>query len=309
MRRALAAAALLAQAACVAAPPPAASPAPPAPRPAAARADEVAAPDPTLVRLYAAQERRLRAQGLLKRSDAGVAFGADELARAFVQVALFDEYREGPRDLVQQATRSNLRRWDQPVRIGVTFGASVPPARQARDRADIARYAARLSRATGHPVALTDGTGANFHVLVLSEDERRTAAPLIRGLIPRVSDASIRAATNLPVSIYCLALAFSEPGNFTYSGALAIVRAEHPDLTRLSCYHEEIAQGLGLANDDPAARPSIFNDDEEFALLTRLDELMLRMLYDPRLSPGMTPAEAAPIAARIARELLPESGS
>ncbi len=40
----------------------------------------------------------------------------------------------------------------------------------------------------------------------------------------------------------------------------------------------EIAQGLGLPNDSPTARPTIFNDDEEFALLTRQDEMMLRML-------------------------------
>ena len=60
---------------------------------------------------------------------------------------------------------------------------------------------------------------------------------------------------------------------------------------------------MGLANDSPAARPSVFNDDEEFALLTRHDELLLRMLYDPRLRPGMTEAEARPIITDIATEL------
>ena len=73
---------------------------------------------------------------------------------------------------------------------------------------------------------------------------------------------------------------------------------------RLACIHEEMAQGLGLANDSPRARPSIFNDDEEFALLTTHDEMLLRMLYDDRLRSGMGAAEAAPIARQIARELL-----
>ena len=67
---------------------------------------------------------------------------------------------------------------------------------------------------------------------------------------------------------------------------------------------EEVAQGLGLPNDSPTARPSIFNDDEEFALLTTQDELLLKMLYDPRLSPGMTPDEARPILREIADELV-----
>jgi hypothetical protein len=70
------------------------------------------------------------------------------------------------------------------------------------------------------------------------------------------------------------------------------------------CINEELAQSLGLINDSPKARPSIFNDNEEFALLTRQDELMLRILYDRRLRPGMTLQEAAPIVARIANELM-----
>ena len=73
---------------------------------------------------------------------------------------------------------------------------------------------------------------------------------------------------------------------------------------RTSCIHEEIAQGLGLPNDSPTARPSIFNDDEEFALLTAHDELLLRVLYDPRLEIGMTPDEARPIVDAIATELI-----
>jgi hypothetical protein len=68
--------------------------------------------------------------------------------------------------------------------------------------------------------------------------------------------------------------------------------------------HEEIAQALGLANDSPRARPSIFNDDEEFALLTGQDELMLRMLYSPELQAGMTEAEARPIIQTLARRLV-----
>ena len=68
---------------------------------------------------------------------------------------------------------------------------------------------------------------------------------------------------------------------------------------RQSCVHEELAQGLGLANDSPRARPSIFNDDDEFALLTSHDEELLSLLYTPALTPGMQPDEARPIVARM----------
>jgi hypothetical protein len=100
-------------------------------------------------------------------------------------------------------------------------------------------------------------------------------------------------------------VAFSDSNaSSAYRQAIALVRTEHPDLTRQACIHEELAQGLGLANDDPNARPSIFNDDEEFALLTNHDELLLKILYDPRLTPGMTADEARPIVQSLAQELV-----
>jgi hypothetical protein len=95
-------------------------------------------------------------------------------------------------------------------------------------------------------------------------------------------------------------IAFSgSESDHTYRRAIAFIRSEHPDLMRRSCVHEELAQGLGLANDSPRARPSIFNDDDEFALLTRHDEELLKLLYHPALTPGMTPDQARPIVARL----------
>jgi len=71
---------------------------------------------------------------------------------------------------------------------------------------------------------------------------------------------------------------------------------------RRACLHEEIVQSLGLTDDSPGARPSIFNDDQEFALLTEHDAILLSILYDPALSPGMRAAEAMPIVQRLARK-------
>ena len=106
---------------------------------------------------------------------------------------------------------------------------------------------------------------------------------------------------------FCTVFAYSRGAVSVYSHAVALIRSELTPLLQASCIHEELAQGMGLANDSPTARPSIFNDDEEFALLTRHDELLLRILYYPRLRPGMSEAEAAPIVRRIATELLGEN--
>ncbi|MBM7066655.1 DUF2927 domain-containing protein [Actibacterium sp. 188UL27-1] len=266
-----------------------------APRSAASRA---------LTMHYTRVENDLVGQGLLRRDGGGpdVPFTDRMLAENFVRIALFDEYVSQGGTLVAQQRQSSLRRWEQPVRVKLRFGDSVPEAQRSGDRSDVAKYVSRLNRVTGHPITLTEGA-ANFHVLVLNEDERRAAGPQIRSLMQGISPADIRLIEDLPKDIFCVVLANSAAGKRGYSRAVAVIRGEHPDLLRLSCLHEEIAQGLGLANDSPAARPSIFNDDEEFGLLTTHDELLLQILYDRRLKVGMTEAEARPIIRTIATEL------
>jgi Protein of unknown function (DUF2927) len=279
---------------------------PPAPPPV------VAAPVPALsaasegARIYYGQvQAQLLSQGLLRSDGGGVdtPYTDRMLAENFLRVALYDEYRNGPAGPVQSETASRLRRWQDPVRVSLRFGASVPGARRATDRARVGSYLARLQMLTGHPISLSE-TNANFVIEVVNEDERRALAPSVMAALPGLSPAEVAGITNLQRTTYCLVYSFSGEGSSSYTRAYAVIRAEHPDLLRLSCFHEEIAQGLGLANDSRSARPSIFNDDEEFALLTTQDEYMLRMLYDPALQPGMTEAQARPIVETLATRLL-----
>jgi hypothetical protein len=254
---------------------------------------------------YARVQSQLLAQGLLRTDGGGrdTPFTDRMLAENFIRVALYDEYTRSAGGPVQRTTASRLRRWDAPVRVGLRFGSSVPRNRQATDRARIASYLARLSRVTAHPIRLDDAA-PNFWIHIVSEDERRALGPQIRAALPGLTGSEVAGITDMPRSTYCLVYAMSEGSGSTYSRAFAVIRSEHPDLLRLSCLHEEIAQGLGLANDSPTARPSIFNDDEEFALLTTQDELMLRMLYNPALRPGMTETEARPMVESLASRLL-----
>ena len=272
--------------------------------PGQAKAAPRSAASREMVAYYARIARTLEERGLLRTDVAprDAPFNARQLAENFVHIALYNEYSQVNGGFVERQSASRLRRWEQPVRIELTFGPTVPMARRAADRASVTAYSGQLARATRHPVAMVP-RGGNFHVLVLNEDERREAGPLLRRLMPGIDDNSVRAITSLPSTTFCVVFAFSQGDSPAYSDAVAVIRAEHPDGLRLSCLHEELAQGLGLANDSPRARPSIFNDDEEFALLTRHDELLLQMLYDPRLRPGMTEAEARPIVQTIAAEL------
>jgi len=285
----------------VPAPPPAAAPAAPQPRPALPVAS---AESQALAAYYARVQADLLARGMLRTDGGGIdtPFTDTMLAENFIRVALFDEYRRTAQGLVAQETVSRLRRWDQPVRVALRFGASVPAAQRATDTARIGSYLARLQAITGHPIGLSE-SGANFFIHLVNEDERRALGPEIAATLPELTAPEVAGLVNLPRSTYCVVYALSQGNAATYGRAFAVIRAEHPDLLRLSCLHEEIAQGLGLANDSPLARPSIFNDDEEFALLTGQDEMMLRMLYDPALRPGMTAAEARPLVRLLATRL------
>jgi hypothetical protein len=285
-------------------------PPPPPPEVAAPVERPPAAPKPSSAGTeastrYARVQSDLLARGLM-RTDGGLTdapFTDRMLADNFIRIALYDEYVRSGGALVQQTTVSRLRKWEQPVRVGLTFGASVPEDRRATDTARIASYLARLSRLTGHPIRLSD-TSPNFLLFIVSEDERLALGPAIRSALPSLTAAEVAGITRLDPNTYCLVYALSGSDGATYTRALAVIRSEHPDLMRLSCLHEELAQGLGLANDSPQARPSIFNDDEEFALLTPMDEYLLAMLYDPSLRPGMTETEVRPIVYPLAARLM-----
>ncbi|MCC6006651.1 MAG: DUF2927 domain-containing protein [Rhodobacteraceae bacterium] len=279
----------------------------PGPVPEAAPPSEVSDESRRLEAYYAQVEARLLSRGLLRTDGGGqdTPFTARMLAENFERIALYDEYVVAAGQFVARATPSRLRRWQEPVRVRLIWGASVPEERRAGDRARIGAYLQRLGRLTGHPVGLTE-SGGNVLVYIVNLDEQRTLGPRLRTDMPGVPGIVVSSIVNSPRSTFCAAYALSDAGNddSVYSQAIIHLKDEHRGLMREACIHEELAQMMGLPNDSALARPSIFNDDEEFALLTRHDEYLLRILYDRRLSPGMTPAEARPVVARIARELL-----
>jgi hypothetical protein len=254
---------------------------------------------------YRRLQNDLLTQGLLRGDGGGpdTPYTDTMLARNFVRIALFDEFYTAGGSMRVQETVSRVRRWERPVRMKVDFGKTVPEAQRERDRSTVATYAARLGRLSGVSVSQVN-SGANYHVIIANQADKDETEARVRNVVPNIGRNVLNAMVNPPRDQLCVVVAFSEEDGATYAKAIAVIRGEHPDLLRTACIHEELAQGFGLANDSPQARPSIFNDDQEFGLLTTHDEMLLRMLYDPRLRTGMSAAEAAPIAREIARELM-----
>ncbi len=274
--------------------------APPAPR---TDAGERLPNGQTLKQFYASVETDLTQSGRMRRevAPADVPFTTDDLVRDFADIALNDEYSDQGGRFVHMQTPSLLRRWDKPVRVAVMTGASTSPEDAARDRANVAGFSRRLAHLTGHDVAPGKDSDVNFLVLFLDSAERNAFADQIRSQYPSFAPAMTAALHDTPINLFCITYSFPDPAApSTYAAVIVLIRAEHPPLTRLSCVNEEMAQAMGLPNDSPRARPSLFNGDLEFALLTEHDAILLRMLYDPRLTPGMTADEARPLLPAIA---------
>lgn len=255
--------------------------------------------------LYAREQARLLTLDLMRIDGGGpdTPFSADILARNFERIALFSEHTIGPSDITRTNTPDSLRRWDIPVRYGVSFGTSVTMDQRESDRAAVARYIGRLARITEHPISITQAN-PNFLVMISGMDDTDETLQRVQNFIPEIAPAWLDRLRNLPPSTHCIVLTFEgAAADYQYTKSVALIRAEDPKEMRRSCFHEELAQGLGLLNDSPDARPSIFNDDEEFALLTNHDEMLLKILYDPRLKPGMSAQIARPIIRTIAQEL------
>jgi hypothetical protein len=282
--------------AAVLTPPPAPFAAPPAPA--------VSAESAALASYYGEVQAELLSQGLI-RTDMGGAdtpFTETMLVQNFLRIAFYEEYDRALGGTTRAEAPIALTRWAAPVRVDLRFGASVPVEDQTTDTLRLASYLDRLKRLTGHPVGLSDRS-PNVTVFIANLDERRALGPAIAALMPELTQSQIASMANMDRNTYCQVITQSDPATSTYTGAVVVIPSEHPDLLAMSCIHEEIAQALGLPNDSGRARPSIFNDDQEFALLTRQDEMMLQMLYAPELRPGMTEAEARPIVETLASRL------
>ncbi|MEM7613821.1 MAG: DUF2927 domain-containing protein [Pseudomonadota bacterium] len=273
------------------------------------------APEPdirgeALEKLYANTAARIRAGGGLRteRNPSDVPLSVEILARNFERVAFFSEFSVDGRQLRNRARPITLTRWEDPIRVGVLFGPSTTEAQRRKDLSDVRALLRRFRAATPLDIRYVPDGDINFLVMVLTRDEQLAFADQIleERSFPATIANDLRASRP---SLLCSANLISpDDGRRVIAFASALIKAEHREVMRTSCFHEELTQALGLVNDSFTARPSIFNDDEEFALLTLHDEILLRMLYDDRLTPGMTAAQARPLIPQIAADAAQAAG-
>ena len=243
---------------------------------------------------YAAYEVALRATGKLRTETApeGAPYSAADLVRNFKRVALHHEADATEPGGEGNWNQNPIIRWHGPLKYGLFGDAATPD-----DRAEVTRLMARIAALTGLEVT-EDESEANFLILITGPDDREGVSADLAQFSPALAETFDFWRRSPEVICVANNLFSGADGNLLAAG-LVVIGSETTGILRQACLHEEIVQALGLANDHPEVRPSIFNDDGEFALLTEHDEHLLRILYDDRLKPGMTAEEAIPIVRQI----------
>lgn len=237
------------------------------------------------------------------RNPADAVFDAGTLERNFPIVALGAEPNPvGEQPGERRLEPGILRRWETQIRWAVANDS--PTA--ARDVPVVGRTFERLARITGVDIAPAGaGTEPNIFILFLRPEDYPSVAaspPMapggrwLTGFIHRFG----RSPTTPCVATFTASGPDDPDGQHRIIFSIVLIRADLPARLAEACIEEELAQTMGLPNDADDIRPSIFNDDQEFALLTRHDEALLRILYDPRLRPGMTEREIAPLLRDLA---------
>lgn len=210
--------------------------------------------------------------------------------------------------------RPMIRKWLKPI----VFSLASTQEDEDSITPRLERFAQLLSDVTSHPVKpyRDDGDGSVRLLIIYGSDQSMQAMTDPRNISgPQWNNNELGAARWLAASIAEWRLAPSPCAGYVLVGdertgsevgeiifAVVMIRKEVPDLLLDACIEEELSQVMGVLNDDDTVRPSVFNDDQEFALLTDHDTELLRALYDPRIKPGMSPAEAMPIVREILGE-------
>ncbi|WP_420412022.1 DUF2927 domain-containing protein [Roseibium sp.] len=161
-----------------------------------------------------------------------------------------------------------------------------------RDRTrTVRRFIGEINRrVTGLTASIVNRPAdANFEIYVV---DRKQYKPVVRTDVYKNPKARVPGR--------CLVRVVSGRNGIKHSSAV-IVSDEGEFLFR-RCLVEEVLQGLGPMNDNEKLPHSVFNDSSRHSRFTVFDQIILNMLYDPRIKPGMSIKQTKDFLPLIARD-------
>ncbi|MFD1695341.1 DUF2927 domain-containing protein [Roseibium aestuarii] len=207
-------------------------------------------------------------------------FTTEELIDGFNKTVFGLEYRSWSWRPYQ------VKKYTRPVRFYVHN-----PARIDR-RPTVQAFLRQLeSKISGIEVELAESPeSANFEIFVVDRADYLTT---VREQVYR------KASADAPGR--CLVRVVS--GRDGIKRSTSVIVSDEGEFIFRRCMVEETLQGLGPMNDDTSLTHSVFNDESRHNRFTAFDRLLLNMLYDPRIRPGMSRKDTDALLPLILRDL------
>ena len=199
-------------------------------------------------------------------------FSTSELMRGFLKLAFGSDLRIG-------AAPRGIRRFDHPIRAEVISTGSINrSAAMARIIGEYARKVPNLQ------LSVVDEPPSDIEVRLIDEKDFKSAltaafgAKVAKEFIKRTDPQCMTSVKS------------STEGDILRSVSFVIV--DKGKDVFLDCAYHELLHAFGLSNHDQHNRWTTLNQRRMVGYLTVYDRDLLTLLYDPRVTPGMTSAQA-----------------
>jgi hypothetical protein len=195
-------------------------------------------------------------------------FSVSELSRGFMALAFGSDLRIGARP-------RGIRRFDHPIRARVIGGGSID--RKAAVEGIVREYARTVPDLH---LSLVSGPPADLEVRLIDEKDFRSALRAAFGA--EVAETFIKRTDPQCMT----SVKSSTDGDILRSVSFIIV--DKGNDVFLDCAYHELLHAFGLSNHDQHNPWTTLNQRRMVGYLTVYDRILLTLLYDPRIKPGMT---------------------
>jgi hypothetical protein len=211
-------------------------------------------------------------------------FSEAELRRGFLALAFGSDLRIGARP-------RGIRRFDHPIRAHVFAGGSVD--RTAAMQRIIEEYARKVPNL--HLQLADNNKPADVEVRLI--DEKNFKSALVAAFGAKIAKAFV--ARTDP---QCMTSVKSSAEGDIVRAVSFIIVDKGADVF-LDCAYHELLHAFGLSNHDQRNPWTTLNQKRMVGYLTVYDRALLTLLYDPRITPGMTAHRARAVLPRVIADL------
>jgi Protein of unknown function (DUF2927) len=202
-----------------------------------------------------------------------------EITEGFLKTAFGAEYH-----LAGRVDR--IRRYAMPVRVYADGSNGARKAQLAQVVADIGAHIQHLD------IAVVDKReAANVEVRLVRDHDLYATIVKLYG-----NERAREIRTSLDPQ--CLS-SFRKNDNYEIQHSDVILTVDAGDFVFFDCAYEELLQSLGPINDTASVPWTMFNDQVSMGFFDVYDQYILNLLYDPRITPGMTVEEVKAVLPEV----------